>query len=249
MIDFNPSKIKRSKATEAVCEAIDTALVRRAENKSRRAYLGASAIGSLCQRRVQYEFLGEPYDVDWRPSARTQRIFARGHMGEDLVARWLRGAGYDLQTQKPDGGQFGFSVADGRFSGHCDGIVRSGPAIDAPCLWENKVLGAKSWAQIDSRGVAKAKPEYADQVAIYQAYLDLTTPAMFTALNADTCEIYVEFIKFDKKRAQAASDRAVAIIQDSDAGALRPRISDDPEFWLCQNKSGRCEFWSRCHGD
>jgi len=249
MIDLNPSRIKQSLAAKTVAAAIDDALVAKAQNQKRRAYLGASAIGSLCERRVQYEFMGCDYDTDYRPSARTQRIFARGHLGDAMAAEWIRMAGYDLKTEKPNGYQFGFSVADGRFSGHCDGIIMSGPDIEAPCIWEHKCLGSKSWNQIQKHGVERSKPEYADQMALYQAYLDLPAPAMFTALNMDSMELYVEFVAFNKKRAQDASDRAVAIIQDTEAGSLRPRISDDEEFWLCQNKSGKCQFWGRCHGD
>ena len=94
-----------------------------------------------------------------------------------------------------------------------------------------------------------SKPEYADQMALYQAYLDLPAPALFTAINMDSMELYAAFVPFDKKRAQDASDRAVAIIQDTQAGALRPRISDDEDFWMCRNKSGKGQDWRRCHGD
>jgi hypothetical protein len=93
-----------------------------------------------------------------------------------------------------------------------------------------------------SKGLAKAKPEYADQVAVYQAYLGLTSPALFMATNCDTMELHLEFVPFDKARAQAASDRAVAIIQDSRAGAMRPRCTDDPGFYACSD----CPFKARC---
>ena len=249
MIDLNPTRVKHGLAAQTFLAAVDDALVVNAEQQKRRTYLGASAIGSLCERRVQYDFMGLEYDRDYRPAARTQRIFARGHIGEEMVAKWIRMAGYELQTEKPNGYQFGFRVADGKFSGHCDGIIISGPGIDDPCIWEHKCLGAKSWNQISRRGVTGSKPEYADQMALYQAYLDLPAPALFTAINMDSMELYAEFVPFDKKRAQDASDRAVAIIQDTQAGALRPRISDDEDFWMCRNKSGKCQYWRRCHGD
>ena len=38
---------------------------------------------------------------------------------------------------------------------------------------------------------------YAAQVAIYQAYLDCTNPALFTVLNADTCERLNFLVPFD----------------------------------------------------
>lgn len=246
-IDLNPSAFKRDKAVKQIHAAIDEALVAGAMNNKRRNYLGASAIGAPCERKVQYEFMKQAKDADWRPSPRTQRIFARGHIAEEMAIKWLTDAGYALSVANEAGFQFGFKSANGKFSGHCDGIIQSGPYIEAPCLWEHKALGSKSWRAIDKHGLAKAKPEYADQLAIYQAYMGLTEPALFQATNMDTMEIYFELVKFDKKRAQAASDRAVSIIQDSEAGALRPRVSDDPNFWLCQNKSGKCEFLGACH--
>lgn len=243
MLDFNPSHMKRSKAAKAVAAAIDTGLQQANQEKPPRAYLGASSIGSPCERKTQFTYLGVPKEEGF--SAKTLRIFARGHLGEDLMASWLRQAGYDLRTEKPDGRQFGFASANGKFKGHCDGIIHSGPGLDTPCIWEHKCVGAKSWARIDSKGMKDSKPEYYAQVQLYMSYLDLTAaPALFTALNMDDMQIYIELIKFDKKAAQAASDLAVDIIRDSEAGALRARVSNDPSFWLCRN----CEYRGRCHG-
>lgn len=247
MLDFNPSAFKRSKAVREIEAAIDQALVRKALGQSRRDYLGASGIGSPCERRTQYEYMKQPYDADYMPNARTQRIFARGHIAETLAIEWLREAGYRLKTENENGRQFRFQTANGKFAGHCDGIITHGPGLDTPCIWEHKAIGNKSFQTIASQGVIKSKPEYADQIAIYQAYFDLTSPAVFQATNMDTMELYFELVPFDKKRAQKASDRAVSIIQDAEAGALRPRVSDDPDYWLCQNKTGKCPFWRSCH--
>jgi len=74
--------------------------------------------------------------------------------------------------------------------------------------------------------------------------MDLTNPALFMAVNADTMEIYLELVPFDRVRAQAASDRAVGIIMDSRAGAMRPRCTDDPTFYACSD----CPFRKRCWG-
>ena len=49
---------------------------------------------------------------DFEP--RTLRIFEAGHRGEDIVAGWLRLAGFDLRTERADGRQFGFSALDGK---------------------------------------------------------------------------------------------------------------------------------------
>lgn len=241
MIDLNPSSMIRTAAVAALHAAIDSAPRRKEE---RRRYVGASSIGGPCERKIQYEFLGTSYDEGWQFDARTLRIFQRGHMMESAAAMWLADAGFRLTQTGKDGKPIGFKVAGGDFSGHADRVITGGPLpeIAYPLVWEHKAVGAKSWKAIESKGLAKAKPEYADQVAIYQAYLDLTHPAMFMATNADTMEIYIELVPFDQDRAQAASDRAVAIIADSKAGAMRPRCTDDPAFYAC----GGCPFKRRC---
>ena len=122
---------------------------------------------------------------------------------EDVVAAWLRAAGFDLRTQRQDGRQFGFSSLAGRFRGHIDGCLVAGPApIEFPALWENKALGASSWKDVVKRGVVIARPIYAAQIALYQAYLDLPNPALFTALNRDTFELHCELVPFDAALAQ-----------------------------------------------
>lgn len=242
MIDMNPAGMIRTDAVKAIHAAVDGAM---RQDDKRRRYVGASSIGSPCERKIQYEFTGDDYDKGWRFSARTLRIFQRGHVFESMSAVWLADAGFRLTQTGKNGQPLGFKVADGSFAGHVDRVITGGPAdIAYPLIWEHKALGSKSWKALESRGLAKAKPEYADQVAVYQAYMDLTNPALFMATNADSMEIYFELVPFDRVRAQAASDRAVGIIQDSRAGALRPRCTDDPTFYACSD----CPFKRRCWG-
>ena len=239
MIDLNPSSFTRAAAVEAIHQAIDASMHK---DEKRRTYLGASAIGGPCERKIQYEFMGVDYDEGWRQDPRTLRIFQRGHLMESMAAVWLSDAGFRL-TQTGKDGPLGFKTANGDFAGHVDRVITAGPAdLKYPLIWEHKAVGSKSWAAIEKRGLAKSKPEYADQIAIYQAYMDLTAPALFQATNADTMEIYMELVPFDQARAQAASDRAVSIIKDSRAGAMRPRCTDDEGFYLCKG----CAFRERC---
>ena len=47
---------------------------------------------------------------------------------------------------------------------------------------------------------------YLVQVALYQAYLNVPNPALFTVINADTCELLHFFVPFDAERAQLWSE-------------------------------------------
>ena len=203
-----------------------------------RQYLGASAMGTECLRRIQYGWM-----CDARLPARTRDIFDRGHWGEELSRQHMIKAGFAFAPP----GQLEFIVADGLFRGHADGILITGPEIPAlryPCIWEHKCLKADGWKAIERDGLTGLYASYAGQVALYQAYLNYTNAALFTVLNADTCERLHLLLPFDAALAQAMSDRAVTVIEATKAGELLPRISNDSEDWRCKMCGHRERCWS-----
>ena len=250
MLDYN----HRPNIAELLNAAVDTALT--ADNQSRppRDYLGGSRVGHACERALQFEFAGAPKDDGADFSGQTLRIFAIGHALEDLAIQWLRAAGIDLYTRKgndPDGEQFGFSVAGGRIRGHVDGIIAAGPEalkLDVPALWECKTMNAKNWRACVKDGVVVAKPIYAAQIALYQAYMDSSVsglginPALFTAINKDTAELHHELVPFNAELAQRMSDRAVRILRATDAGELLPRSARERDHFECR----MCAYANRC---
>ena len=128
MLDYNST----SRAADAVNAAIDAALQSANAATPPRDYLGGSRLGHACERALQFEFVRAPKDEGADFNGRLLRIFGIGHALEDLAVAWLRGAGFDLYTRKggrPDGEQFGFSVANGRIRGHVDGIIAGGPPV------------------------------------------------------------------------------------------------------------------------
>lgn len=240
MMDFN-STVSVSGQINAL---VDTGLQQARAGQAVRSYLGASRLGVACERALQFEFAQAPVDYGRDIQGRILRIFERGHVNEECMVGWLQDAGFDLRTHKADGEQFGFSVADGRLQGHIDGVFVGGPEGFAyPALWENKCLGAKSWRDLEKNRLAISKPVYAAQVALYQAYLELHEhPAIFTAVNADTMEIYTELVPFDAALAQRMSDRAVKVITATEAGELLPRAFADQTHFECR----MCAWQDRC---
>lgn len=240
MLDFNSS----SGFSDRLSVLVDQALDSERDATAPRDYLGASRLGAACERQLQYEYAHAPVDPGKAFSGRLLRIFERGHRTEEMVIRWLRLAGFTLRTEDGDGRQFGFSVAGGRLRGHVDGVLVGGPdGFAYPALWENKCLGAKSWRELEKNKLAVAKPVYAAQVALYQSYLELHEyPALFTAINADTMEIYAEQIPFDASLAQRMSDRAAKIIAATEAGELLPRSFAEPTHFECKF----CAWAERC---
>lgn len=230
---------------------IDSALEDENAKQKPRDYLGGSRLGVSCSRALQYEFLNLPKDEDREFKGKTLRIFAAGHVFEDLAIEWLRKAGFDLYTEKKDGNQFGFSVAGGKLRGHVDGIINNAPAelgLKFPMLWECKSLNNKSWKDTVKKGLTLSKPIYAAQIATYQAYMESSisgiseNPALFTAINKDTAELYHELIPFDAQLAQDMSDKAVKVITAAEASDWLPRISRDSNYFECK----MCSYQDRC---
>ena len=225
---------------------LDDALVAERAGQRLRDYLGASRIGEPCARRLVYEVTHTPQDPGKEFEGRSLRIFAAGHVFEDLAIRWLRLAGFDLRTQTREGGQFGFETAGGRIRGHVDGVIVGGPEVGLawPALWEHKALKASSWSDTVKKGVRLSKPVYFGQMQIYMAYMGLGS-ALFSALNKDSCELYHEHVPFEPATAQELSDKAVGVLRAADAGELLPRIATNPDFYLCRF----CPFSARCWGN
>ena len=251
-LDFN----HRPTLDAQISSLIDQALTRERASQTPRDYLGASRLGVACERALQYEYTHTPVDDGRDFSGRLLRIFEVGHTLEDLAIRWLRLAGFDLFTRKAQGGQFGFSVAGGRIRGHVDGILNAGPAdlgafgMGYPAIWECKTMNDKSWRDTVKQGVARSKPVYAAQVAVYQAYMEASVPgvsanpALFTAVNKDTQAIWCELLPFDGGLAQRMSDRAVKVITATDSGESLPRFATTPTHVECKF----CAWQQRCWG-
>lgn len=232
---------------QRINEIIDAKLIEHHKHQEKRNYLGASMLGDDCLRKVQFQYEGKEAVF----SGSTLRTFDIGHMLEDLVAEWLRIAGFDLKTKNENDEQFGFSVAEGKLQGHVDGLIFAFPeeiasqqnigGKDHPCLWECKTMNNKSWNESAKKGLMLTKPLYYAQIQTYMAYLNLEY-CLFTALNKDTSELYFELVPFDSEAAQRYSDRAVQIIKVSESGELMPCVSTDPAFYLCK----MCSFRNLC---
>jgi hypothetical protein len=216
-----------------------TALIEQtAPSEDRRKYLGASSIGTDCLRKVQYNWMCDPVF-----SVRSKDIFARGHYFEGVIRQHLIAVGFKFAT--PD--KLAFSALGGIFRGHADGMFTDGsglPELKYPCLWENKCLNAKGFRSVEKDGLVGLYATYAAQVAVYQLYLDATNPALFSVINADTCEQLHFTISFNAQLAQTMIDRAVMVIEATRAGELLPRAYDSPDDWRC----GMCQFKKRCWG-
>jgi hypothetical protein len=239
MPDFNRADISASPVSVAINGAIERAAAQAAELP--RQYLGASIVGNECLRKVQYDWWCKP-----EHSARIKEIFNRGHYFEERSRQSLIRVGFKFAPPEV----LAFTALNGSLRGHADGIIIAGPNdlpayLIYPLLWEAKALNAKNWRAIERDGLEKAFPQYAAQIVLYQKYFDIKNPALFTALNADTCEWLHLLVPFNGERAQAWSDRAVTVIEATRAGELLPRVTDDYSHFRCKMCGHRKRCWGR----
>lgn len=248
---------------DRVNAVIDAALLERRKKEPIRNYLGMSQIGEPCLRKLYYGYTHTPVDHGRELTARAIRIFDTGHAGEDAIAlqmggdsdsgddffkssaaRWMKDANFKLLTRDERGQQFGVSVLGGRYAGHIDGKVISGPLTDEipyPVGWEHKALNVKNWNKIKKHGLKEASPLYYGQLQQYMPYMELGA-FLFSATNKNTQELNHELVVYDPKDAQALSDKAVTIIRAAESGEILPRCTDNPDFYLCLF----CDFKWRC---
>lgn len=244
MLDFN----SRSALCDRINFLIDEPINATAAESQRREYLGASVVGHHCERHVQYHLMAARGLVDRsQPPARTMRIFDRGNVYEEKARQWLKDAGF-LFGIPPKGKNF--ADFGGEFCGHVDGVItgwkRPGTfcPLELPALWENKCLGAKSWKKLAEDKLQKYSSTYYAQVQIYMYYTGLER-CLFTAVNADTMELFHELVPFNLIEAEMNRTRARNAIDYTDSGMMLPRCTNDRNFYICK----WCDFRGDCYAD
>jgi len=233
LIDFNRIEASAEPVNIAINAVLDAGA--RVARESTRGYLGASAVGHPCLRKVQYDWMCDPVH-----EARIRDIFARGHFFEEQSRQHFRSAGFRFANDD----RLEFEALDGWLHGHADGIFLSGPDISGvvyPCLWEHKAINTKGWRSLERDGLVKTYPQYAAQVVLYQLHLGVDShPAIFTATNADNCERLHILVPFNSEFAATTAQRAQLIIEATRRGELLPRMTDDSDNWRCR-PCGHCE--------
>ncbi|WP_135470522.1 oxidoreductase [Crenalkalicoccus roseus] len=203
-----------------------------------REHLGASLIGTECERALWYAFR---WATRARHPGRLLRLFETGQREEARLVADLRRIGVTvLDTDPETGRQWALRDETGHFGGSMDAVAIG--FAEAPRTWhvcEFKTHGARSFAELKRKGVAAAKPLHWAQM---QAYMHLAgiERAFYLAVCKDTDELYQERVRRDPEAGARLLAKAARVIH-----AARPpaRISDDPAWWECR----LCEHHAACH--
>lgn len=215
-------------------------------NNKPRNYIGASSIGDDCELKLWLKFK-YPH-LAKLPSAQLVMATNDGHRGEAYVASLLKQIpDIKLITHDYNGNQLGFSDFNGKFKGHCDGIIEGLPmAPKTSHIWEHKEKNSKSFDALtkikENYDIKKVLREwdyvYYCQAVIYMDYFDCTRHYMTVGLSG-TRDLQSIRTDANPLLAKILKDKAQRIIN-----AIVPPIgiSNNKSFWKCK----MCGFSEYC---
>lgn len=208
------------------------------EEDSFRTHLGASTIGRPCARELWYNF-------HWatKPSfpAATLRLFNRGHLEEARFVAMLKMIGCEVWTHDTDGQQLRMHSASKHYGGSLDCVVVGLPDLPegVAALGEFKTHSAKSFNNLVSEGVEKAKWEHWVQMCSYANSRHLEY-CFYFAVCKDDDRLYAEVLPVDRSVAERYNQRALGIIESPEP---LDRIHTSRAWYQCKF----CSHNDLCH--
>ncbi len=227
--------------------AADEALERRAAATWRpRAYLGASAMGHPCDRKLWLQFR---WALEPELSAKSLKAIADGHASEAIMAERLRAVpGVTLYTEDENGLQFGFEDVDGHFRGNLDGVIEGIKQSKAVHVWEHKCVNQKKFDKLvslvnadEANALENWDPIYYAQAQLYMHYFELNRHYL-TCASPGTRDVCSVRTKIDKEVVAFLIERANAIVRADDPPL---KLSESPDHPACR----WCDYKDLCHGD
>ena len=199
-----------------------------------RPHMGCSQLCHPCDRWLWLSFR---WAVQPQFPGRILRLFRRGQMEEATIVSDLRAIGMDVRTSRQQARvDFGAHV-----SGSIDAIIESGvPAAPKKRhVAEFKTHSSKSFADLEKKGVAEAKPEHFVQLQLYMHGTEIDR-ALYVAVCKDDDRIYTERVKYDQAVAEKFISRGRRLALED---RMPPPISTDPSWYQCKF----CDAHEFCH--
>ena len=209
-----------------ISQKIDEGLLNNKEGP--RNYLGASSLGTECDRQLWYSY-HQPKRVN---DPKKLRIFKVGHYLEPMVVDLLRKGGFTVYSENHDGSQFGFN--DGKIAGHCDGVIIIN---DEPYLLEIKTAKSTKFKEFKKMGFLHNN-RYRVQVNIYMNKFRLKK-CLAVVICKDTQELYLEIIDYDQITAEHYLERGHWIANTSN---MPDRIAKTKMNFGCKY----CDHYEEC---
>jgi hypothetical protein len=200
-----------------------------------RPHMGCSQLGHPCDRWLWLSFR---WAVQPKFPGRILRLFRRGQNEEATIVSDLRAIGLDVRGSGRQQTRVDFGA---HVSGSIDAIIESG-VPEAPKkrhIAEFKTHSAKSFADLEKKGVADSKPEHWVQMQLYMHGTKIDR-ALYLAVCKDDDRIYTERINYDQAAAEKAIERGRRLALSD---RMPEPISTDPSWYQCKF----CDAYKFCH--
>lgn len=199
----------------------------------RRPHLGASLIGTVCERSLWYTFR---WCTNPNFSGRMLRLFDSGYQQEPRLVKDLRDVGVTVYELDPETGkQIHFEMFGGHYAGSCDAIAQGFEESKAWHVLEFKTASTKSYSKISGSGVQIAKPLHFYQMQQYMSWAGLDR-AYYLCVNKDNDEIYGERVHLNKDIPERLEQKAQRVIFAQSPGQPISDNDKHPECRFCTHK-------------
>jgi len=200
-----------------------------------RGHLGASQIGHPCMRYLVYKF---HWAYKESHSPQLIRIFAMGNAVEQIIIDAIKSANIHVKSTQLqiDRGEYGHE------GGSIDGIVTNVPEHPGEdLLFEGKSMNQNNFSKVVKYGVKEAKPMHYSQMQKYLGKLKLLH-SMYVVLNKNTCELYIEFVKYDHTHYLLMEMKGKEIIEATRINEFM-KLSKNESWYECKG----CDAREVCH--
>ena len=211
------------------------------QDRSKRHYLGGSAVGDECLRKLQYSFR---HCAESNFTASTLKKFDDGHRSEAIYIDRIKAAGYQLQHEE-NGVQYGFEDIGGWFRGHRDGkLFKLAVLNNQDAIWEHK--SSVGWKKLDnlvskdeSTALENWNYTYFVQGQLYMGY-DGTKYHFTTCSSEGSRDETACVTEFNPALFNQIKEKAYKIITSDN---LLPKVSNNPTNFRCK----MCDSSDVCH--
>jgi CRISPR/Cas system-associated exonuclease Cas4 (RecB family) len=195
-----------------------------------RDYLGMSQLGHDCPRYLWYTFRWAKKKL---LTQRQARLFARGHLEEEIVKKDLESWGYKIISSQQE-----YAEGFGHILGHSDALIET--STGSIELLEIKTVASKFWSKLKkSTSLEEYSPEYYAQAVVYLLFEPTAERCLFVFVNKDNDERHYLTVSRNDEKAQELIDRAVDIINDNTI----PAKIYSANYFKCKY----CDFYEVCH--
>ncbi len=198
-------------------------------NDEVRNYIGASAIGHDCWRKIWYELHGVKGES---VEPKVRRTWDIGKALEKQIVAWLINAGAKVYTLDKT-----FHANECKlFQGHVDGVIVFGRKKS---ILEIKTAKDASFKIFIKNGLKVWNPQYYAQIQSYMGMSGVNS-AYILVLNKDNSDISDEYIVFDEEFYNSLVAKASMIER---AVLEPPKVNGSPCWYQCK----MCKFHKVCH--